>query len=345
MNPWQSANRQSVPLLIAIISALFAASERLTASELPAQNPPFVTRNEFGQPDMQGYWSFAALTPLQRPENMADKAFMTREEATAFEQNVLNNRAASFEREPNGLDIGYNDFWDEWGDGVGDNLRTSIIVSPANGRIPALSEGAVLQRSSPSDDVLSERPARFLLGGISKDNPEDRGLSERCLVGFNTGPPMLPSKYNNNMQLLQFSDHVVVVTEMIHDARIVPLDGRPHLHPAITQWAGNSRGHWEGDTLVIKTRNFTDKIASLSQPYAAWGSAKDMQLEERFSLNENGSLVYEFTINDPATFVEPIKGIMHMRRSPDRVYEYACHEGNYAMPGIMAGARRAESGQ
>lgn len=142
-----------------------------------------------------------------------------------------------------------------------------------------------------------------MLGGISKDNPEDRGLSERCLVGFNTGPPMLPSKYNNNMQLLQFSDHVVVVTEMIHDAHIIPLDGRPDLNPAITQWAGNSRGHWEGDTLV-----------------------------------------YEFTINDPATFVEPIKGIMHMRRSPDRVYEYACHEGNYAMPGILAGARRDESG-
>ncbi len=343
MKPWYSARRSAIPMLVALSAVVFAASQLPAASELAAQNSLSVSRNEFGQPDMQGYWSFASLTPLQRPENIADKAFMTREEATAFEQSVLNNRAASFEREPNGLDIGYNDFWDEWGDGVGDNLRTSIIVSPANGRIPALTEGAVLQRSSPSADVLSERPARFLLGGISKDNPEDRGLSERCLVGFNTGPPMLPSKYNNNMQLLQFSDHVVVVTEMIHDARIVPLDGRPHLHPAITQWAGNSRGHWEGDTLVINTRHFTDKIASLSQPYAAWGSAKDMHLEERFSINENGSLVYEFTINDPATFVEPIKGIMHMRRSPDRVYEYACHEGNYAMPGIMAGARRADA--
>jgi hypothetical protein len=314
----------------------------VAASQLLAQNIPSTDRNEFGQPDMQGFWSFASLTPLQRPESMSDKEVMSAQEATAFEQSVLNARAASFEREPTGLDIGYNDFWDEWGDGVGDNLRTSIIVSPANGRIPALSPGAVLQRSAAANDVLSERPARFLLGGISKDRPEDRGLSERCLTGFNTGPPMLPSKYNNNMQLLQFKDHVLIVTEMIHDARIIPLDGRPHLPPAITQWMGNARGHWEGDTLVVQTRNFTDKIASLSQPYAAWGSAKDMQLVERFSLNENGSLVYEFTINDPATFVEPIIGILHMRPSPDRIYEYACHEGNYALPGILAGERQSE---
>jgi hypothetical protein len=333
---WRDHNRYAIAGLFAITGLI------VTAAQLSAQNTPATARNEFGQPDMQGYWSFASLTPLQRPERMADKEFMTRQEAIEFEQSVIIAREAGFEREATGLDISYNDFWDEWGDGVGDNLRTSIIVSPANGRIPALSPGAVLQRSSARDDVPSERPARFLLGGISKDGPEDRGLSERCLTGFNTGPPMLPSKYNNNMQLLQFHDHVLIVTEMIHDARIIPLDGRAYLPAAITQWAGNSRGHWEGDTLVVNTRNFTDSIASLSQPYAAWGSAKDMQLEERFSLNANGSLVYEFTINDPATFVEPIKGILHMRRSADRIYEYACHEGNYALPGILAGGRQAE---
>lgn len=326
--------RNIMPILLAL-TAVFAISARPQAQLATA-----TANNEFGQPDLQGYWSFGTLTPLQRPVHMADKEYMTLLEAEAFEQSILNARQASFDREPSGLDISYNDFWDEWGDTVGDNLRTSIIVSPADGRIPALSPGAVLQRSSASGDVLSERPARFLLGGISKDGPEDRGLSERCLTGFNTGPPMLPSKYNNNMQLLQFKDHVVIVTEMIHDARIIPLDGRPYLPAAITQWAGNSRGHWEGNTLVVNTRNFTDKIASLSQPYAAWGNAKDMQLEERFSLNANGSLVYEFAINDPATFVEPVKGILHMRRSADRIYEYACHEGNYALPGILAGARQ-----
>ncbi len=315
----------------------------MAVSVLAAQDIYAPARNEFSQPDMQGYWSFATLTPLQRPEHQADKPFMTAQEAREFEQSIVSGRQARFEREPDGLNIGYNDFWDEWGDGVGDNLRTSIIVSPADGRIPPLSEGATLQRSSANGDVLSERPARFLLGGISKDGPEDRGLSERCLVGFNTGPPMLPSKYNNNMQLLQFKDHVVIVTEMIHDARIIPLNGRPHLPPAITSWNGNARGHWQGDTLVVQTRNFTDRIASLSQPYAAWGSAKNMHLEERFTLNKNGSLVYEFTINDPDTFVEPIKGILHMRPSPDRTYEYACHEGNYALPGILAGARQAEN--
>lgn len=326
--------RNLVPILLAI-TAVFVISARLQAQLATA-----TANNELGQPDLQGYWSFGTLTPLQRPVHMADKEFMTQLEADEFEQGILNARQASFDREPTGLDISYNDFWDEWGDTVGDNLRTSIIVSPADGRIPALSPGAVLQRSSATGDVLSERPARFLLGGISKDGPEDRGLSERCLTGFNTGPPMLPSKYNNNMQLLQFKDHVVIVTEMIHDARIIPLDGRAHLPAAITQWAGNSRGYWKGNTLVIHTRNFTDKIASLSQPYAAWGNAKDMHLEERFSLNANGSLVYEFAINDPATFVEPVKGILHMRRSADRIYEYACHEGNYALPGILAGARQ-----
>ncbi|MBJ54839.1 MAG: hypothetical protein CMQ46_06225 [Gammaproteobacteria bacterium] len=334
----RSLARYRIILILGVLVVLSPVGARLLAQQV--RFPPL---NEFGQPDLQGYWSFGPLTPLQRPENLADKEFMTPQEAEAFERGVLDNREAYFEREPSGLDISYNDFWDEWGDGVGDNLRTSIIVSPANGRIPELSPGAVLQRSSSRDDVMSERPARFLLGGISKDGPEDRGLSERCLTGFNTGPPMLPSKYNNNMQLLQFKDHVVIVTEMIHDARIIPLDGRPHMPPEITQWGGNSRGHWEGDTLVVNTRNFTDKMASISQPYAAWGSAEHMHLEERFSLNDNGSLVYEFSINDPATFVEPIKGILHMRRSPDRIYEYACHEGNYALPGILAGARQAEA--
>ena len=153
---------------------------------------------------------------------------------------------------------------------------------------------------------------------------------------------MLPSKYNNNMQLLQFKDHVLIVTEMIHDARIIPLFDIPFPNADLRQWMGVSRGHWQGDTLIVQTRNFTEKMASLSQPYAAWGSAENMQLEERFHLNQNGSLVYEFTINDPDTFVEPIKGILHMNRSADRVYEYACHEGNYALPGILAGERQSE---
>jgi len=330
---WRHNYLNSVPFLFALSGLIFHASQLLAQHSDPS------ARNEFDQPNMQGFWSFASVTPLQRPESQADKEFMTRQEATEFEQGIVSAREARFEREPDGLDIGYNDFWDEWGDGVGDNLRTSIIVSPANGRIPPLSAGAVLQRSSASDDALSERPARFLLGGISKDGPEDRGLSERCLIGFNTGPPMLPSKYNNNMQFLQFKDHVLIVTEMIHEARIIPLDGRPHLDPVLKQWMGDARGHWEDDTLVVHTRNFTDQTASLSQPYAAWGTAKDMQLVERFSLNANGSLIYEFTINDPATFVEPIKGILHMRRSPDRIYEYACHEGNYSLSNILRAAR------
>ena len=186
-------------------------------------NPYSVPRTEYGQPDFQGVWNFSSNTPLQRPERFGDREFLTPEEAVAIREATL----AATER---GLDAGagvgtYNTFWFEMA-GRGDNIRTSLVTYPANGRVPPVIEGVVAVGSRAGLDVSGSRPVRFMVGGIGMDGPEDRGLSERCLVGFNAGPPFLPSAYNNNVQFFQSRDTVVIMTEMVHDARIVPLDRR-----------------------------------------------------------------------------------------------------------------------
>jgi hypothetical protein len=168
------------------------------------------------------------------------------------------------------------------------------------------------------------------------ENPEDLAPWVRCLMGFNAGPPMQPSAYNNNMQLIQTEDAVVIVTEMVHDARIVPLDGRPHLPADMRLWLGDSRGRWEGDTLVVETTNFTDRT-----PFR--GSGRDLRLTERFTLASADRLHYQFTLDDPESFAQPWTVLVPMRRSPDRIFEYACHEGNRGLYGILAGARAEEA--
>jgi hypothetical protein len=179
---------------------------------------------------------------------------------------------------------------------------------------------------------------RFRVDGVRKDDPEDRGLSERCLMGFNSGPPFMPSMYNNNVQIFQSKNTAVIMTEMIHDARIVPLDNRPHVDGEIRQWSGDSRGHWEGDTLVVETRNFSDKI----QSFRAAGTGKSLQLTERFTRVGKDRVDYQFTINDPETFTAPVTVLVPMIRADGEMYEYACHEGNYGMSNILSGARQEE---
>lgn len=177
---------------------------------------------------------------------------------------------------------------------------------------------------------------------MGADGPEDRGLAERCIVGFNAGPPMAPGGYNNNVQLFQTSDHVVILTEMVHDARIVALDGRPHLPETIRQWSGSSRGRWVGDTLVVETTNFTDKTASFGPNITtAYGTGQTLHLTERFSRVGADTLLYEYTVSDPRTFAGPFTVALSMRRGSG-LFEYACHEGNYGMPDILAGARAQE---
>ena len=179
--------------------------------------------------------------------------------------------------------------------------------------------------------------------GTGTDGPEYRGLAERCLVGFNTGPPMMPSGYNNQMQLFQTPDHVVILNEMVHDARIIPLDGRRHLPADIRQWMGDSRGHWDGDTLVVETANFTDKTPSFSPTIAsAVGTGTNLTLIERFRRVDESTLLYEFIIDDPTTYTRPFTVALPMQKSEDPVFEYACHEGNYGLLHIMRGARIEE---
>jgi hypothetical protein len=306
---------------------------------------PETLRTAWGAPDLRGVWEFGTITPLQRPRSLGDRAVLTDEEVAAAEDGALRRQGADFPLNPNGWPGDYNGFWLDFGTRVVEGNRTSIIVDPPNGRLPPLRPGARRQEGSLDGDVPDRRPVRFRSGGIATDGPEDRGLAERCLIGFNTGPPMLPSGYNNMMQLFQTADHVAILHEMVHDSRIVPLDGRPHLPDGLRQLMGDSRGRWEGDTLVVETTGFTDQIASFTpSPLTALGSAQTMHLTERFARLNADVLMYEFTVDDPEAFSQTFRGVVSMRRSAQPVFEFACHEGNRAMTNLLTGARVQDRG-
>ncbi len=333
-------------LVCVVLLAAFGASAPSMGQT--TGSPP---RTSDGQPDLQGVWDFRTLTPLERPERYGNRAVLSEEEASAIE-------ARSAEREarlgqpsdpergpPTGGRVGaYNNFWMDQGAEVSPDRRTSLIVDPPNGRIPSLVAGAKHQVAG--EDLPTDVPVRIRAAGIGAEGPENRGLSERCLQGFNTGPPITPRGYNQNIQILQTADHVVILNEMIHDARIVPLAERPPLPPSIRPWLGDSRGRWEGDTLVIETDSFTAKISSFSRDaYTAYGTGETLHLTERFSLVGADTLRYEFTVNDSATFTAPFTVVQFMRRSDGRIYEYACHEGNYGLRNILTSARALEAGE
>ena len=303
-----------------------------------------------GKPDLQGVWDFRTLTPLQRPEDQADKSVLAAEEASEVEAAAAARDAAANapteDREstlPVGGNVGaYNAFWTDQGASVVDDRRTSLIVDPPDGRVPPLQPGQVMQVLSLAEDLGGPPPVRVRAAGRGTDSYEDRGLAERCLLGFNSGPPIVPVGYNQNIQIVQTSDHVVVFHEMVHDARIVPLDGRDHLPQNIRQWMGDPRGYWDGDTLVIESTNFTAKTASFNPSIAeAAGNGTTLHLTERFRLVAEDTLQYEFTVNDPTTFTSPFTAVLPMKRG-DVMYEFACHEGNYGLHNILAGARAQE---
>ena len=221
--------------------------------------------------------------------------------------------------------------------------RTSLIVNPPDGRLPPLAPGALRQVGSYVADLPSERPIRYRGGGIVPDGPEDRGLAERCLVGFNTGPPIIPGAYNQNIQVFQTADHVVIYNEMVHDSRIVALDGSPHLPDGIRQWMGNSRGHWDGDTLVIESTNFSNRTLSFNDSLTSgMGTGTTLHLTERLHRVDAHTLEYEFTVNDPSTFTRPFTGMIPMTKNDGLVFEFACHEGNYGLLNILRGVRQEE---
>ncbi len=313
-------------LIVPLLSAAFYTTAQ-------AADDYTVPRTEYGQPDLQGVWNFSSDIPLERPAQFADKEFLTAEDILKFKA-----RSEAQLQALNKFGVGgYNTFWVESA-GDGKNLRTSLITYPTNGKLPAIKEGVYRGGGGLGPDTPGERPVRFVVGGIAKDGPEDRGLSERCIQGFNAGPPFMPSLYNNNVQIFQNRDTVVLMTEMIHDARIIPLDGRDHIDEDIRQWSGDSRGYWDGDTLVVETINFTD----LTQSFASAGSSHGLFLTERFTRVDEYTVNYQFTIDDPVTFTDKIEVLVPMAKVDGQLYEYACHEGNYGMLNILRGARREE---
>ena len=337
--------------------ALFAAFALLAAGDARAQSgggEPSSPVTPWGAPDLQGVWDFGTMTPLQRPEELADKAFLSEEEAAAAEAAVVARIDRELEPSAVGrprLAVGdtnaaarYNEFWMERPANVVGDRRTSLIVDPPDGRLPPLTPRgeATQQLGSYWEDLPLGHPVRVRGAGSGVDHPEERGLAERCLVGFNTGPPMAPSLYNNHMQLFQTPDTVVIFNEMVHDARIVPLDGRPHLPHAIRQWMGDARGYWDGDTLVVETTNFTDKTGSFDTTYLTTvGNGLTLHLTERFRRLDEDTLHYEYTVDDPLHFTRAFTAVLPMRRSDAPMFEYACHEGNRGLEVILSGGRAA----
>jgi len=316
-----------VPCLVAAVSVMAVISVVPSAAgQAGKYSPP---RTADGKPDLQGTYTFATITPLQRPAELAGKAVLTPEEAAKFEKNENDrlNRdlytpekgqpSAGYPPQSQGGVLSYNDFWYERGDKLTNDLRTSLIVDPPDGRIPFTAEAR--QRSA-------QRAAR----GEMFDNPEDLSLVDQCILGFNAGPPMVSGTYNNNLQIVQSPGYVVVFNEMVHNARIIPTDGRPH--GTAPMWTGDSRGHWEGDTLVVETLNFK-RETSLQ------GSSAQTKVVERFTRLDAKTIDYRFTVEDPTSYARPWTASMPLRTIDENLYEYACHEGNYGMLDVLRGAR------
>ncbi len=295
------------------------------------------TRTPWGDPDLQGGWSYSTLTPLERPDDLADKKVFTDEEAAEFVEETLQRRNADRRDEDgsrggfiNGtvqtsdLARAYNEFWWDKGTAIVGTNRTSLIMDPPDGKLPALTRKA--QKRVIDRRAVVARPAH----GI-----EDRPLGERCIHQQRTGPPMMPGGYNNNMRLFQLPGYVAILTEQIHEVRVIPLDGRPHMNDTIRQWKGDSRGHWEGDTLVVDTVNFNGKTSYR-------GAGKNLHLTERFTRANADTLDYQYTIDDPESFTRSWTVQLPMTRDEKQLFEYACHEGNYGIEGSLSGARAVD---
>jgi hypothetical protein len=278
-------------------------------------------------PDLEGIWSNATITPLERPGDLAGKPTFTAEEAAAYEKQIVDrnnvdHRSGNAEAD---VTLGYNDFWWDRGTKIVGTRRTSLIVDPPDGRVPPLT----------AEGQKRVQENRAWMREHATDGPEGRSLAERCILWTTAGPPMLPGPYNNNFQILQTREYVVILSEMIHDARVIPLDGGPHLASNVRQWMGDSRGHWEHDALVVDTTNFSNR-------YSFRGSDQNLHLIERFTRVAPDTLLYEFAVDDPTAFTRPWTAQIPVTRTKGPIFEYACHEGNYAMTDILAGARAAE---
>ena len=310
----QSTHKKAAWLVV--LMGVFAAPSLLAQTEV-------IPRLTNGLPDMQGTWDFRTITPFQRPTALGEQdEFLTVEEFAEFEAaEVVRRDRDNFTDTTTTGD--YNQFWYDRGEELLDDRRTSLITDPPTGRIPELTEAAQQKNAE-------RRELARLAEGI-----EVRPLAERCIMGFNSGPPMIPSAYNNNVQIVQTDDYFLIHNEMVHNVRPVRLADTAH-RDTPRKWEGDSVGTWEGDTLVIETRNFARETAF-------GNSSANMHLIEKFWMIDAETLGYEFTVEDPTTWTAPWTVMFPMRRGELPIYEYACHEGNYSMAGILAGWRRLES--
>jgi hypothetical protein len=305
-------------------AAVLAGAIAFSSAPAAGQAKP-VPHTPDGKPDIQGNWSFATVTPLERPADLAGKATFTQAEAEEYAKRAV-ERNDSDRRAPGtagDVALAYNNFWYDRGTATVGTRQTSLIVDPKDGRLPA-----------PTEEGQRAAARRAEIRGRNTEGPEERSLAERCLL-FNAGPPLLPGPYNNNLQIVQTEDYVVIANEMIHDVRVVPLDGRPHLPSQVRNWLGDPRGRWEGDTLVVESTNFSDRTA-------VRGTDRNLRLIERFRRIDANTLHYEFTIDNPTAFTQPWTVSLPMTRFDEQIYEYACHEANYAMEGMLKAARLAD---
>lgn len=328
-------------ITVIVIAALPEWHQHNAAADNSPQpySPP---RTEWGAPDLQGTWSIATQTTLERPDRYNGQLVISEQQASAFEAAVqARNAAASApsnpDREPprEGVNVGgYNNFWMDPGERlirINGEIRSSILIDPPDGKLPYNSTGRANH-----DATMTIREGY--------DGPEVRPMGERCLVGFGStaGPPKLPVSYNNNTQIIQNRDYVVLLAEMNHDARIVRL-GKSFRNPPTYDWMGDSIGYYDGDTLVVETTHFHPQQSFRSSLTHRFYASSQMHVTERFTRIGDDQILYEFTVTDPENYTQPWRGELPMNKTTEAIFEYACHEGNYAMPGILAGARRAEA--
>ena len=311
---------------LAVVVATVSLAVVSVAGQAPTTTPkattakPWATRTSWGEPDLQGTWNFATTTPLERPGNLSGKEALSEEEVEELDVDLRTRQDSP----PAPGDTGtYNQFWWDRGKSIG---RTSLIVDPASGSLPPLSAEGQRRASVRAEARRGRGPY---------DSYEDRPLDERCIVRLTGGPPMLPGGYNNNFQLYQTPGYVFILNEQVHNVRTIPMDGRPHFDPNIRQWTGDSRGHWDGSTLVVETTNFDEKRAFR-------GASENMRLIERFTRLGADSMEYKFTVEDPATWSTPWTAAIPVRATQDPIYEYACHEGNYSIANSLSGGRAAD---
>jgi len=333
-------SRRSLIGVLAAFAALPLAAQ--TGGTVATDKGAAIPRTADGHPDFSGIWTNVTITPLERPRELANKEFFTAEEAAEYEKRMVAQRNRDQRERGTQRDVAsaYNDFWWDSGTKVVKTLRTSIVVDPPDGHVPALTAARQAQLAAKTEAIKKrcEQPGcepenSGLLGPA--DGPEDRPLMERCLAFGSAGPPMMPSAYNNNFQFVEGPGYLAIDVEMAHIVRHIPLDGSPHVASNIREWEGDSRGHWEGDTLVVETTNFNRQVSFR-------GSDENLRVTERFNLVDPETIMYRFTLDDPTAFTRPWTGEIPMVRAPGPLYEYACHEGNKGLAGILESARSDE---